>query len=33
MPFQFIGLPMGISNKHPTTNVELTELRAPIKPI
>ena len=33
MPFQFVGLPNGLSPNYPTANIEGTELRQPIKPI
>lgn len=32
-PFQFIGLPMGLSKSYPTTCPEGIELRVPIKPV
>lgn len=33
MPFLWHGLPGGYSPEYPTTNVERTELRAPLKPV
>ncbi len=33
MPFQFVGLPGGVSPNYPTTCVEKIEARMPIKPI
>lgn len=33
MPFQFVGLPNGLSPSYPTVSIEGTELRQPIKPI
>jgi hypothetical protein len=32
-PFEFIGLPGGLLNGKPTTNVDGNELRVPIKPL
>lgn len=31
-PFAFIGAPTGLSPDHPTSSVDGTELRAPIRP-
>lgn len=31
-PFEFVGVSAGLSKKHPTTNIDSTELRAPIRP-
>lgn len=32
MPFEFIGVPAGISFKHPTVSADFKELRVPIRP-
>lgn len=32
-PFEFIGLPKGMSPGYPTTDLEGIELRQPIKPV
>lgn len=32
-PFEFIGLPYGLSPSYPTTDIERVELRQPIKPV
>lgn len=32
LPFEWIGLPMGVLNSEPATGLDRTELRAPIKP-
>lgn len=33
MPFEFIGMPIGVSPTYPTTNVDKVEARIPIRPV